>query len=840
MGETRRHARQPDFVIPPARTLQRLAEPAVAAEARRCLVRLGEDPTAAQWEMILAPTASTCVIAGAGSGKSTTLILRLLVLHKVLAVPLEEMHVFSFTRASTREFQRRLALMLARWEEVIEGRGVSEQRRAVLRAAAVRTVSTFHSVLAGLSRDVLPGGEGARRYFDLLEHAPADEEALSGFNPFVTPTLSDAQARLLQAAHAHAFEHSARYRELLQQLALEQERQYWRRAASAPSQDERLEQWKWDQLMRQERAYHGFSEDGRYAPPSGYQDRRRFQYVDPLRAALADRLLEWDIPFRPLAAFSIDCPIPGGFPGQLYASFQIGERLYVHVERFRSPVPSRQGPERALAFHERVRRRFITLYSLAPDQHRILAPEDFDTTGPHPATLTPHADFKLQQWLTLSGYAAPGLHAPAMLVQLQGERRRVHIAELLYQEGLYVESLGLEVERLPTPPQFPDASLAAVAEALPLFWREFRQLLAREHLLRFHDILSGLRDEHTLRRLLDKLGHLRHLFVDEFQDGSPEIVDWLAKTLRVLAERAGEVSVTAIGDDYQSIYGWRGSHPAFLMHFERYFPAASVGRIVLPDNFRSRQQIIDAAEALLAPVRQKIPKHGISALPSSLWEREVSAEPVYLVEAPLAWGSPSPQSNLWRVFCAYAVRLLAELEATGQLAPLVGQRQALSVFVLARTNLTKGFIPDESRLGSSLLQALREGGVGRFRRVGVRRGTFHHAKGLEADIVLLLDDSQPPDEAQPLREHHFSLAAPPDPAGGVTYRQAMSDEALRLAYVALTRARLGLMWAPLAGQRRGSEEEDAPPAAANGAGQASTAAQGAFTLLKRSLQAEAS
>jgi superfamily I DNA/RNA helicase len=45
--------------------------------------------------------------------------------------------------------------------------------------------------------------------------------------------------------------------------------------------------------------------------------------------------------------------------------------------------------------------------------------------------------------------------------------------------------------------------------------------------------------------------HLKHLFIDEFQDVSPEIVDWLAKTLGVHVRDGGEeVSVTCIGDDY--------------------------------------------------------------------------------------------------------------------------------------------------------------------------------------------------------------------------------------------------------------------------------------------------
>lgn len=73
-----------------------------------------------------------------------------------------------------------------------------------------------------------------------------------------------------------------------------------------------------------------------------------------------------------------------------------------------------------------------------------------------------------------------------------------------------------------------------------------------------------------------------------------------------------------------------------------------------------------------------------------------------------------------------------------------------------------------------------------------------------------------------MRELVFSQIRFPGKAP-VTYAQTMSDEARRLAYVALTRARLGVMWVPLSGNSVN--------------GQASVAAQGSFVLVKRYLQA---
>lgn len=66
----------------------------------------------------------------------------------------------------------------------------------------------------------------------------------------------------------------------------------------------------------------------------------------------------------------------------------------------------------------------------------------------------------------------------------------------------------------------------ALATALPLFWRSLNQELEQREIVRFHDVLTGLRDRETLRKLRDRLKHLQHLLIDECQDIAPEIVDW--------------------------------------------------------------------------------------------------------------------------------------------------------------------------------------------------------------------------------------------------------------------------------------------------------------------------
>src|SRR5690606_15505338 len=76
-------------------------------------------PTEDQFRMILSDAAMTRVVAGAGSGKSTTLVLRCIYLHFYLGVPWTQMSVVTFTRNSRRDFMRKLGATADIWGEAL-------------------------------------------------------------------------------------------------------------------------------------------------------------------------------------------------------------------------------------------------------------------------------------------------------------------------------------------------------------------------------------------------------------------------------------------------------------------------------------------------------------------------------------------------------------------------------------------------------------------------------------------------------------------------------------------------------------------------------------------------
>jgi DNA helicase-2/ATP-dependent DNA helicase PcrA len=130
-----------------------------------------------------------------------------------------------------------------------------------------------------------------------------------------------------------------------------------------------------------------------------------------------------------------------------------------------------------------------------------------------------------------------------------------------------------------------------------------------ELLLRAHELLRDRADilEHYRRRF-------RHILVDEFQDTNAIQYAWL----RLLAGESGWMF--CVGDDDQSIYGWRGARIENIQHFEKDFPGVVTVR--LEQNYRSTGNILDAANALIG--------NNLGRLGKNLWTSGREGDPLYL------------------------------------------------------------------------------------------------------------------------------------------------------------------------------------------------------------------
>ncbi|HLY04578.1 MAG TPA: UvrD-helicase domain-containing protein [Rhizomicrobium sp.] len=112
------------------------------------------------------------------------------------------------------------------------------------------------------------------------------------------------------------------------------------------------------------------------------------------------------------------------------------------------------------------------------------------------------------------------------------------------------------------------------------------------------DTLNILKSQPEI--LADYRARFRYILVDEYQDTN--IVQYL--WLKLLAGSKGNLCV--VGDDDQSIYGWRGAEIENILRFERDFPGAKVIR--LERNYRSTSAILGAASGLIAANKGRLGK----------------------------------------------------------------------------------------------------------------------------------------------------------------------------------------------------------------------------------------
>ncbi|MBX3650485.1 MAG: DNA helicase II [Burkholderiales bacterium] len=151
------------------------------------------------------------------------------------------------------------------------------------------------------------------------------------------------------------------------------------------------------------------------------------------------------------------------------------------------------------------------------------------------------------------------------------------------------------------------------------FYAEYDRQCQREGVVDFAELL--LRSYELLARnesLREHYaGRFHHILVDEFQDTNRLQYRWL----QLLAGQHN--AIFAVGDDDQSIYGWRGASTANMQDLQRDFHIEKV--IKLEQNYRSHGNILDAANALIGHNRKRLGK--------SLWTADSKGEPLRVFEA---------------------------------------------------------------------------------------------------------------------------------------------------------------------------------------------------------------
>ncbi len=163
-------------------------------------------------------------------------------------------------------------------------------------------------------------------------------------------------------------------------------------------------------------------------------------------------------------------------------------------------------------------------------------------------------------------------------------------------------------------PQFTDER-----RNLETLFKSFEDFKRTRHMLTYDDLLVRLREAlESSQELRERLSdQYRYIMVDEYQDTNK----LQAQIVKLMTARHENVAV--VGDEFQSIYSFRGASHRNMLEFPKLFPSAQI--IKLEENFRSTQPILDVANSIIADVKESFKKR--------LYSRIEGGQPPVVVSA---------------------------------------------------------------------------------------------------------------------------------------------------------------------------------------------------------------
>ena len=164
------------------------------------------------------------------------------------------------------------------------------------------------------------------------------------------------------------------------------------------------------------------------------------------------------------------------------------------------------------------------------------------------------------------------------------------------------------------PEEFEASAHYPFQKTVAAIYARYEKLRKDAGALDFDDLLlEGVRLIRDSKDIRDKWrSHFKHIMIDEYQDTNAAQYH----LIKLLVNEQQNICV--VGDDWQSIYSWRGADFTNILNFERDFPGAKV--VKLEQNYRSTANILEAANNVITKNTQRTDK--------KLWTTEGSGSPV--------------------------------------------------------------------------------------------------------------------------------------------------------------------------------------------------------------------
>jgi DNA helicase-2/ATP-dependent DNA helicase PcrA len=188
-----------------------------------------------------------------------------------------------------------------------------------------------------------------------------------------------------------------------------------------------------------------------------------------------------------------------------------------------------------------------------------------------------------------------------------------------YKPADVLTAIGRAKDELLTPDDYRRTRKGPFEEVVAAVYARYQQALEANRALDFDDlIMKTAQLLASCPEVLEKWQErLRYILVDEYQD-----INYAQyRFLNLLAAKYRNICV--VGDDDQSIYGWRGANVHLILHFHEDYPEAKI--IYLEQNYRSSRRIVACASAIIG--------HNPTRAPKTLWTANPDGELPVVYEA---------------------------------------------------------------------------------------------------------------------------------------------------------------------------------------------------------------
>lgn len=194
--------------------------------------------------------------------------------------------------------------------------------------------------------------------------------------------------------------------------------------------------------------------------------------------------------------------------------------------------------------------------------------------------------------------------------------RQMELDEKQFAPRSVLATISRAKERLISAEQYPDVAHGFLERIVAEVYPKYQLALRKLNALDFDDLIyyavQLLRQEPTVRERYQAQFH--HILVDEYQDVNQ------SQYMLIQLLGGAHQNITVVGDDDQSIYGWRGADVKLILRFTSDYPDAKV--VTLDQNYRSTQSILDAAHRVIRRNRNRAEK--------KLWTENAGGSPVTL------------------------------------------------------------------------------------------------------------------------------------------------------------------------------------------------------------------